>query len=211
MPKNSVRKNRSIIIACVMLFVVILTGSILLFSRTQEEGMYFLTFESRRADKYVEEHIGEFLDSESGINPIDRDTVKVGAGIYVEDFDETTSLPMFYYSVFTDESLSYVFRIYEDINGEYTSVFGIERVDAIVQLALDTPKNAVFFGQNHGNLIAIYSNFDYEVIEPSRFGESVNEEEIKAFQKQERETLSPVNICSKEIDFIKYPVSKAYY
>ena len=122
MPKNSVRKNRSIIIACVMLFVVILTGSILLFSRTQEEGMYFLTFESRRADKYVEEHIGEFLDSESGINPIDRDTVKVGAGIYVEDFDETTSLPMFYYPVFTDESLSYVFRIYEDINGEYTSV-----------------------------------------------------------------------------------------
>lgn len=43
----------------------------------------------------MEEHIGEFLDSESGINPIDRDTVKVGAGIYVEDFGETTSLPMF--------------------------------------------------------------------------------------------------------------------
>lgn len=184
---------------------------ILLCRQTNETRMYFLTFELRRADKYVEEHIGEFLDSESGINPIDRDTVKVGAGIYVEDFDETTSLPMFYYPVFTDESLSYVFRIYEDINGEYTSVFGIEGVDAMVQLASDTPKNAVFFGQNHGNLIAIYSNFDYEVIDPSRFGESVNEEEIKAFQKQERKTLNPVNICTKKIDFIKYPVAEAYY
>lgn len=194
-----------------MLFGVVLIGSILLFSRSQEEGIYFLTLESRRADKYVEEHIGEFLDSESGINPIDRDTVKVGAGIYVEDFDETTSLPMFYYPVFTDESLSYVFRIYEDINGEYTSVLGIEGVDAMVQLALDTPKNAVFFGQNHGNLIAIYSNFDYEVIDPSRFGESVNEEEIKAFQTQKRKPLIPVNICSKKIDFIKYPVAEEYY
>ena len=61
------------------------------------------------------------------------------------------------------------------------------------------------------NLIAIYSNFDYEVIDPSRFGESVNEEEIKAFQKQERKTLNPVNICTKKIDFIKYPVAEAYY
>ncbi len=62
--------------------------------------MYFLTFESRRADKYVEEHIGQLLNSESKINPIDLDTVRVGAGVYVEDFDNKTSLPMFYYPVF---------------------------------------------------------------------------------------------------------------
>lgn len=209
--KNSVRKNRSIITACVILFVVILIGSIFLFSRTQEEGMYFLTFDFPKANEYVEEYIGQLLNSESKINPIDLDMVRIGAGVYVEDFDEKTSLPMFYYPVFIDDSLSYVFRIYEDINEEYTSVLGIEGVDAMIQFASSTPKNAVFFGQNHGNLIAIHSNFDYEVIDPSGFWESVNEEELKAFQKQERESLSPVNICSMEIDFIKYPVSEAYY
>ncbi len=124
-------RKKSVFVLCAVICIALLMVLILLCRQTNETRMYFLTFESRRADKYVEEHIGQLLNSESKINPIDLDTVRVGAGVYVEDFDNKTSLPMFYYPVFINNSLSYVFRIYEDINGEYTSVLGLESVDAM--------------------------------------------------------------------------------
>ena len=51
------------------------------------------------------------------------ENVKVGVGIYAANKDEQYLLPTFYYPVFVNDDLQYVYQVYDDGTGTYQSTF----------------------------------------------------------------------------------------
>lgn len=64
--------------------------------------------------------MGDFINCENTVTSLDYSKIKLGQGIYVANHEEIDSLPSFMYPVFIDNSLEYVYRIFDDGTGNYT-------------------------------------------------------------------------------------------
>lgn len=176
-----------------------------------DETLYYKTISYQTADDYVKRNVGDFLSSEMKITNFNLNDVKIGKGIYVEDFIEE-NLPLFYYPIFINNKLEYIFRIYDDGTGNYTGAFGKNLVTEVLENASNNAEHAKRWAVSNGNELTVTENGDYKVIIKSKQEESVDEEVISNFRaKRNSVEFENTNIFTSDIDFVKYPSSRAYW
>lgn len=177
----------------------------------KNEVLYYQTFSYQMADDYVEKNIGDFISSEMKISNFNINDVKIGKGIYVEDFIDD-NLPLFYYPVFINNKLEYVFRIYDDGTDNYTGAFGKNLVDEVLKNASNDAEHAKLWAVSNGNELVISKNGDYEVIVKSKLNEPIESEIISNYnKKRSKDIFISANISDCNMDFVKYPSSRAYW
>lgn len=79
----------------------------------ENDMLYFKTIKSEVADTYAKETVYDFLIAESTIKPILNEKITMGQGIYVQE-TSNESIPTYYYPIYIDNKLTYVYRIFDD-------------------------------------------------------------------------------------------------
>ena len=88
----------------------------------ENDMLYFKTIKSEVADTYAKETVYDFLIAENTIKPILNEKITMGQGIYVQE-TSNESIPTYYYPIYIDNKLTYVYRIFDDGTGNYTGIF----------------------------------------------------------------------------------------
>lgn len=197
----------SIIIVCFTIIFSLL--NITIHATENVNDLYFQSFIFPEADKYVEENIGDMINSESKIVPIDIEKVKVGRGIYVADNDKNEALPTFYYPVYIGENLTYVYRIFDSGTGKYEGVFSKNYVNELLNNAGTSRENAPLWTANNGNEILLTST-STKVIFKSKFGNLPKKVTLPDYLKKRSIDLEIINVREK-IPFNIIPQTRAGY
>lgn len=196
------------------LCIMMLCASLLTIGANEDnnEPLYYQTFTYQKADMYVQNNVGDFISSEMKISTFNINDVKIGKGIYVEDFNNE-GLPVFYYPVFISNRLKYVFRIYDDGTGNYTGAFGENLVDEVLKNASSDAEHAKSWGVSNGNEYVLSKNGDYDIVIKSPFGDQVDSDLISSHNKKRNgdNNLKSSNVSDGDVDFVKYPSSRAYW
>lgn len=145
------------------------------------EGMNFYTYEYAKAYMHVKVNIGDYLNSEMKIKKFNISEVKIGKGIYIEDFIENNQLPLFYYPVFINNKLDYIFRIYDDGVGKYTGAFGENSIEEVFKHASKDASNAPLLAVSNGNEILVKDG-TYQIVVASKLGLDVDRDAIADYQ-----------------------------
>lgn len=120
-------------------------------SNIVEDHLYYISIVYPKADQYVYETIGSFLNAESSYLGVCFTNVKVGSGIYIANKDEESLMPTFYYPVYINGVIEYVYQVYDDGNGVYLSTFGKTYVDEIKKYAANNKEKAGLWVLDEGN------------------------------------------------------------
>ena len=202
-------KIKKLLLCLMMLCATLLTVNAN--DTNDDELLYYQTFTYQKADEYVQNNVGDFLSSEIKITNFNINDVKIGKGIYVDDFNNE-GLPIFYYPVFISNRLRYVFRIYDDGTGNYTGAFGENLVDEVLKNASNDAEHAKLWGVCNGNEFVLSKTGDYDIVRKSQFGDKLDSELISNHnKKRSKDILKSSNVANNNMNFVKYPSSRAYW
>ena len=112
----------------------------------------------------------EYLIAENSIKPILNENVTMGQGIYIQE-TVSDSMPTYYYPIYINGSLTYVYRIFDDGTGSYTGVFSENFADELTKYAGRTPENAPIITLDPENNQELFVSDSETTMVNSRTGE----------------------------------------
>lgn len=198
---------KNFLMAFISLLLIIIAVPITDTKAAESDALYYRTFKYEKADVYVKETLGDFINIENSFAPLDLDGIKLGQGIYIENHENDGLLPAFMYPVFIHNSLEYIYRIYDDGTGNYNGIFSKNYVDLVLENGNCSPIDAPLFVESNGNELIVTQNQN-KVVSPSHFGTPVNYEIINN-RKKLRNTVDAVDITQQN-DFNLKKDSRTY-
>lgn len=188
--------------------LLMLFGAFNLNLKAKDDTLYYLSFSSPQADKYVSETIGEFINLESSYLGYNLENVSVGSGIYIASDEDNGLLPSFYYPVYVGGNIKYVYRIYDDGSGNYQGIFSQKYAEEIKENASSTPKEAGLWIADNGNEFLLNEN-NYKTIATSPLAKEPKNYKSKGYQTIDNLDLKATNI-SENIEYKQFPQKRAY-
>lgn len=166
----------------------------------ENDMLYFKTIKSEVADTYAKETVYDFLIAENTIKPILNEKITMGQGIYVQE-TSNESIPTYYYPIYIDNKLTYVYRIFDDGTGNYTGIFSENFVDDLTKYAGNTPEDAPIISLDPQNNQELFISDNGTTIVNSKTG-SVEAFRTKA-EFRSASAFKPVDISDKTSFFVK--------
>ena len=166
----------------------------------ENDMLYFKTIKSEVADTYAKETVYDFLIAENTIKPILNEKITMGQGIYVQE-TSNESIPTYYYPIYIDNKLTYVYRIFDDGTGNYTGIFSENFVDDLTKYAGNTPEDAPIISLDPQNNQELFISDNGTTIVNSKTG-SVEAFRTKA-EFRSASAFKPVDISDKISFFVK--------
>lgn len=166
----------------------------------ENDMLYFKTIKSEVADTYAKETVYDFLIAENTIKPILNEKITMGQGIYVQE-TSNDSIPTYYYPIYIDNKLTYVYRIFDDGTGNYTGIFSENFVDDLTKYAGNTPEDAPIISLDPQNNQELFISDNGTTIVNSKTG-SVEAFRTKA-EFRSASAFKPVDISDKTSFFVK--------
>ena len=166
----------------------------------ENDMLYFKTIKSEVADTYAKETVYDFLIAENTIKPILNEKITMGQGIYVQE-TSNESIPTYYYPIYIDNKLTYVYRIFDDGTGNYTGIFSENFVDDLTKYAGNTPEDAAIISLDPQNNQELFISDNGTTIVNSKTG-SVEAFRTKA-EFRSASAFKPVDISDKTSFFVK--------
>ena len=124
----------------------------------------------------------------------------MGQGIYVQE-TSNDSIPTYYYPIYIDNKLTYVYRIFDDGTGNYTGIFSENFVDDLTKYAGNTPEDAPIISLDPQNNQELFISDNGTTIVNSKTG-SVEAFRTKA-EFRSASAFKPVDISDKTSFFVK--------
>lgn len=166
----------------------------------ENDMLYFKTIKSEVADTYAKETVYDFLIADNTIKPILNEKITMGQGIYVQE-TSNESIPTYYYPIYIDNKLTYVYRIFDDGTGNYTGIFSENFVDDLTKYAGNTPEDAPIISLDPQNNQELFISDNGTTIVNSKTG-SVEAFRTKA-EFRSASAFKPVDISDKTSFFVK--------
>ena len=166
----------------------------------ENDMLYYKTIKSEVADTYAKETVYDFLIAENTIKPILNEKITMGQGIYVQE-TSNESIPTYYYPIYIDNKLTYVYRIFDDGTGNYTGIFSENFVDDLTKYAGNTPEDAPIISLDPQNNQELFISDNGTTIVNSKTG-SVEAFRTKA-EFRSASAFKPVDISDKISFFVK--------
>lgn len=205
--RREIMKLRKIILSlsCAFICMCSLPSNI----KANEEERYFITIEDSKADQYVSDTIGDFINLESGSLGYYLNNVNIGKGIYVANFDEENMLPSFYYPLYVNDNIEYVYRIYDDGTGTYQGIFGKTYAEEVKEYASKSKEGAGLWTADNDNELLLTENSS-QTIAKSKFEQKANGYNLSDYEKKRSLNFVTADVTDT-IEFTKRPQPRVYW